>query len=336
MDPGKGVPDKYNGKTIAIKDCFTTSVTFAAAQDTYIIVAPIPGYAYFTATVATGAQPATFTGVPFPTYASNFGNTSNANVPALDETSGFRYSEYRYASLAAGLYPTSNYMNFAGSVSVWKIDVTLGTGAVSIIPDAVPPATVEALWHNAYGLESITSQAPRDNYTESFIKGAFAIATDKTGDFEWQEFKANGAYYTTRDDTSPNYRVLNAASASTSLPGYGNTETIVIKVSSPTGAVNSAILKVWNCLELKPRSDSNIYQFSGVSPQHDPIALEYYAMVKNRIPVAVCASENAWSWERVYKIITTLSGALSVVPGPIGMVAGGVGAIATGIHNLVM
>jgi hypothetical protein len=107
VDPGKGIPDQFHGRTLSIKDCQTTAVSFTANTDTYIVVAPIPGFAYFKAEVPIGGDPTLFVGVPFTTYNTNFGTGTDTDN---------NFSKFRYASLAAGLYPTSNMMQFSGSI----------------------------------------------------------------------------------------------------------------------------------------------------------------------------------------------------------------------------
>lgn len=306
VDPGKGIPDCYNGRTLSIKDCYTTTINFTADNDTYIVVAPVPGYAYFSQSLAIGGQPTSLTGVPFPSYTTNFGDSNSAAMTATYESSNNQFSAFRYASLAVGIYPTSNYMQFSGSISIWKADLNLGTNIAQVNTTGTP-ATVQALYYNLMGLESATTLVPRDSYNESFIKGGYCIATDMTGEFEWNDFKYSNGYLTTADTSSTSFRQLAPSSTSTALTGLGNVQSIIIKVSSSANAVNSAMIRIWNCVELKPRTDSSLFQFSGVSPDHDPLALEMYAHVKNRIPVAVPASENPLSWERVLKIIQDIS-----------------------------
>jgi len=317
VDPGKGIPDRYQGRTLAIKDCYTASINFTAGQDTYIVASPIPGYAYFQSVVASGAQPVTFTGVPFPTYATNFG-TNNA-------TSNF--SKFRYASLAMGLYPTSNLMQFGGSIAAWKVDLALAETAT------VPLTATEQYWSpRLSGAQGITVSPPRDNVTHSFIDGMFSCATDRSGDFDWHDFQRAPNYDAGATGT-PFLQQQSGGAAP--LTGLGNTNTIVYKISSATGAVNSAVLKIWNCVELQPNTNSSLFQFSGISPAHDPVAIEAYNHVKMMLPVAVKAAANASMWQSVLSALSTLFGAGSMVPGPLGVISGGLEKITSGISGLV-
>jgi hypothetical protein len=328
VDPGKGIPDQFHGRTLSIKDCFTTALNFAAGLDTYILIAPVPGYAYFvgTSTTVGGPPPTTFVGVPFPTYETNFGATG------IDSDN--KFSKYRYASLAAGLYPTSNFMQFSGSIQVWRVDLNLAETSTTAVTAVGPPVTTNPnfLQKRIQGLQGVTTLVPRDNYSESFIKGAYTFAFDKTQDFEWQDFVS-----------APTYIQSNAVGASSldfdgthRLTGLGNVNTLVYKISTPVAAVNTALFRVWNCIELQPDTNSSLFQFSGVSPEHDPLAMEMYSNMKMRFPVAMPCSENAKFWENVLRMIRTLSQAGSFIPGPAGLISGGVNTIAEAISHMMM
>lgn len=327
VDPGQGIPDKYSGKTIGIKDCFTSAINFPAGQDTFICIAPVPGYAYFMQSVATGALPTNLVGVRFPSYQTNFGTAVASANPVEMNISNFQ--RFRYASLAAGVYPTSNLMQFAGSISVWKGDINLNvtSGSVLIPPTLTPGTQTGAAFNMLQGGECVSSLVPRDNYTESFIKGAYSMALDRTGEFDWTNFWWDTAY---NDYFAPNQLSFTQADTASPLPGWGNMETIIIKVSAPTGAVDSANLKIWNCLEMQVNTSSNLYQFAGTSPPLDELALETYSRIRNELPVAVPCADNAGFWRRVLGIIRGVAGFASVIPGPIGLIGQGV----SGLYNM--
>jgi hypothetical protein len=328
VDPGKGIPDQFHGRTLAIKDCFTTSFNFAPLTDTYILVAPIPGYAYFMVEVPVGGAPTNFVGVPFPTYKTNFGDGT---------TTDLNFSKFRYASLAAGLYPTSNFMQFAGSVQVWRTDLNLSENSRdAVITSGIPDVVRPFLQKRIVGMQSVTTLAPRDNYSESFIKGAYSFGFDKSQDFEWNDFVSAPEYVEQDGGTPLTVRRLVASSALTRLTGLGNVNTLVFKISTPGGAVNSAMFRVWNCIELQPNTDSSLFQFSGVSPPHDPLALEAYHQLKMRFPVAMPCAENAKFWETVLRVLQQISKVGMLLPGPAGVMAGGLSTIVDSIAGLVI
>nr|WPR18562.1 MAG: peptidase A6 family protein [Chemarfal virus 238] len=329
VDPGKGIPDQFHGRTLSIKDCFTTAVSFAPGTDTYIIQAPVPGYAYFKAQVPIGTDPLKFTGVPFPSYETNFG-TGSATTN--------KFSKFRYASLASGIYPTSNMMQFSGSIQVWRVDLNLAEQLqTSAVVGAVDASLVGK---RIQGMQGIVSLAPRDNYSDSFIKGAYTFAFDKSQDFTWQDFVAASDYCEigTVVPVAATTRQLiaeNIAGNLKRLTGLGNTNTIVYKVSTPTGAVNTAILRFWNCVELQPDTNSALFQFSGISPPHDPVALELYHNLKMRFPVAVPCSENSKFWDTVLRAIEQASKIGMLFPGPLGVISGGINTVAGTIQGMM-
>lgn len=327
VDPGKGIPDQFHGRTLSIKDCFTTSLSFTPGEDTYILIAPVPGYAYFIGSSASvgGAPPTTWTGVPFPTYETNFGATGN--------DSQNKFSKFRYASLAAGLYPTSNFMQFSGSIQVWRVDLNLAETLRDAITATGTPNTTEAfVAKRIQGLQGITTLVPRDNYSNSFIQGAYTFAFDKTQDFEWQDFVSGSAF---KEINTPGSNQL-LWDGTHNLTGLGNVNTLVYKISTPSAAVNTALFRVWNCIELQPDTNSGLFQFSGVSPPHDAIAMEMYSNLKMRFPVAVPCAENAKFWENVLRMIRTLSQAGSFLPGPIGTISGGIQTISDAIGGMLL
>jgi hypothetical protein len=326
VDPGKGIPDQFHGRTLSIKDCFTTSLTFTPGEDTYILVAPVPGYAYFIGNSATvgGAPPSQWVGVPFPTFETNFGTGTDTQN---------KFSKFRYASAAAGLYPTSNFMQFSGSLQVWRIDLNLAENLRdALIGTGSPNPAEQFVQKRIQGLQGVTTLVPRDNYSESFIKGGYTFAFDKTQDFEWQDF-VSGTDFLESNAAGSNRLTYDGSHR---LTGLGNTNTLVYKVSTPAGAVNTALFRVWNCIELQPDTNSGLFQFSGVSPEYDPIAMEMYHNMKMRFPVAVPCVENAKFWENVLRMIRTISQAGSFLPGPAGVISGGISTIAEAIGGLVL
>jgi len=118
--------------------------------------------------------------------------------------------------------------------------------------------------------------------------------------------------------------------------GMGDTDAIIIKISNADGATNSFVLKVWACVEYRVQTSSPLYRYAGSSPEHDPVAMDIYRKVAQRIPLAVVCAENAKFWEFVSRVIRNITGALSYVPGPVGMIAQGVGAVTSGIDALML
>ena len=317
-DPGKGIPDRFEGKVVTRKDVLNQSINFTANRDTFILIAPTPGVAYWIADVPAGTFPVsttTFNAVNYPGFTSMFGTAAAARSDQV--------SSFRYASMNVGIYPTSNLMQFAGSITVWKCPVKMSNVQ---FPVATTPAT-SALVHTLVGLDGVLAVGP-DNFSESFIKGVFSQSVCNEPDFEFSDIlegiqtlpPANVTVATSGQPFS-----LSAGSESVSgIVGWGNMDTIVIRVSAPTGAVNSAILKTWACLEYRPNPNAMLYQFGHDSPPCDDVALQEYRTVARSLPVAVIAAQNATMWERVKSILKSSLAMASNIPGPIGVAASGI------------
>lgn len=329
-DPGKGIPDRFEGKVVSRKDVLNQSVSFAAGKDTFILIAPTPGIAYWTTTVDPGQFPSSaseFTCVNYPGFQSMFGARAGNRSDQV--------SSFRYASMNVGIYPTSNMMQFAGSITVWKCPIKLSSVQ---FPVATTPAT-SSLVHTLVGLDGVLAVGP-DNFSESFIKGTFSQSVCNEPDFEFSDIlegvqtlpPSNVAIGTTGQPFT-----LTAGDESQSgIVGWGNMDTIVIRVSAPAGAVNSAILKAWSCIEYRPNPNAMLYQFGHDSPPLDEVALQEYRTVSKSLPVAVIAAQNASMWERVKSIIKSSLAFAGNIPGPIGVAASGISGLSTLFEGLGM
>nr|3LOB_A Chain A, Coat protein beta [Flock House virus]3LOB_B Chain B, Coat protein beta [Flock House virus]3LOB_C Chain C, Coat protein beta [Flock House virus] len=285
-DPGKGIPDRFEGKVVSRKDVLNQSISFTAGQDTFILIAPTPGVAYWSASVPAGTFPTsatTFNPVNYPGFTSMFGTTSTSRSNQV--------SSFRYASMNVGIYPTSNLMQFAGSITVWKCPVKLSTVQ---FPVATDPAT-SSLVHTLVGLNGVLAVGP-DNFSESFIKGVFSQSACNEPNFQFndilQGIQTLPPANVSLGSTGQPFTMDSGAEATSGVVGWGNMDTIVIRVSAPEGAVNSAILKAWSCIEYRPNPNAMLYQFGHDSPPLDEVALQEYRTVARSLPVAVIAAQN--------------------------------------------
>jgi len=356
VDAGRGIPDMFDGRTVMIKDCNTLTVSAPAGKDTYIVKAPVPGYSIFKQSVAVGAQPTSLVGTVSNTYEQNYGNGS----PKQNN-----YSNFRFASGGIGVYPTMNYMSFNGSISTWKADLhfedNLITGVTQVDTGEVqtPEYTKETVGgtanvmvstgeltqavltsatyddsivqRNVAGLQSINPLPPRDNYTESIIKGMFTVVTNNKSDFEWANFCDADSYVATDGDSST---CALTSDGTHPLKGLGCLQTSVTKITNNSTEDATLIVKEWSCLEMQPNTNSLTYSFSGKSPKYDPIALEMYNVIKDNLPVAVPCAQNSSFWERVLAIMRNVGRVGSFLPGPFGAVGTGIEMISEGLQNV--
>lgn len=330
-DPGKGIPDDFQGKVLVKKHVLTQAITFTPAKQTVLLVAPIPGMAFWKTEVDINASfgGTTLSGTAYPGFTQLFG-ASAANLAS-------NVTAFRFASMAVGVYPTSNQMQFAGSIQVFKIPLkTVLNNFTKPIP-TTPATDLAVTTRIVSGLEGLDS-IPADNFSGSFIDGAFSQSTCNEPEFEFRpivegfnQIPASGVTLA----QAGQFATLSSG-ATGAFTGLGDMDAIVVLVGTPTGAVNTAVVKVWSCVEYRPNTNSTLYEFAGDSPARDPIALDAYRAIAREIPVAVRADQNATFWERVKRMLGAGLNFASSLPGPVGQVATGVRGLADAIHSMLI
>lgn len=312
------------------KDVFTNTLNFTVNVDTFILVMPTPGVAYWSCTVPVGTFPTQST-VWTPTHNASFttlfGTATDQAVDApVDPVErGTNVTKFRYASNVCEITPTSNFTQFAGSITVWKVPITVldsvqttGTGA----------AQVSTVQKSLVGVEGLTRVSP-DNKPFKFLDGAFSMAVNTQPDWDFSPILSG----VTRIPSIGQ----NAATNTTwgqfqgDFIGLGSLQSLVFRVSTPTGAVNASIIKVWSCVEYQPSPGSAFYEFAGTTPTFDPLALKLYRDIALKIPVAVTVMENEGFWsDKVMPALKASLNALRIVGGVVPQV----GAAMTGIDAL--
>jgi len=313
VDPGEGIPDRFDGKVLPMKHVLNSTVTFTAGNDTYLLVLPTPGVAYWTCSVAAGTSLSgqTFTNVNYPGVFGNlFGNTSG-------NTDNY-VSAYRYASTCIELISTSNMQQYAGSISTWKFKVGLSTNHINVTAPTIPPLVFTTLNRTITGLDSVLNIGA-DNFARSFTDGVCVTAACDQSDFPFYPMLCGeNSLGGTVAGNVVNMPIELSCPVLGWIAGCDGMDAIMIKVSVPTGATDAAIVKNWACVEYRPTSFSWYEQFAKKSPEYDPVALEMYRKIASSMPVAVTSAENGKLWETVKKFIGTALSAASYVPGPIG------------------
>lgn len=314
---GHGVPDTYNGRILAKKYQSNITQSFPADEHYWLLVAPAPGimYAHCTTTGTVAPGQAGVTGS---------GHWQLVSYPGILDVTAF--NAFRIISNSVEIIPTSNMMQFGGSITVWKTNLVLSSEQFDNATP--PPSTYYKLVLK--GLASIAAAPPASNTTMSFIDGCFSQAFNQEPDWQFsgalRSSTGNGMRVLPDSDTSA-FNYGNGAD-SPLIRGFGTLESIVVKISSGAGAVNNAIIKTWQCVEYQAAPNSVLYSFATRSPDYDPVALSAYREVARSLPVAVTKRENANMWQRVLNILRMGSSLVSNVGGPIGLAAGLVGKFA--------
>jgi hypothetical protein len=335
-DPGQGIPDAFEGKTLVRKDVTTNSLSVTGpvgGNETFILVAPTPGIAYWSTTIAgSGNFPtaaSTWSPVYVPGFSTLFGTagTTGANSRAT------QVSAFRYASQNVGVYPNSNLMQFAGAITVWKIPLRLVQSNYSVTIPTTVPQTIQQLGWVLNGLDGTSIVSP-DNYVGTFIEGCFSQTACNEPEFEFNpiiEGLATLPVLGTSGNPNNQFGQLNG-----DVLGVGSMDGIIIRLSSPASAINSMIVKTWSCIEYRVNPNSALFQSAKDSPPLDSIALAAYRQVAKEIPVAVPYHMNSNFWNRVQSILGKVISGASMLPGPIGDVARGVGATTRALQGLWM
>jgi hypothetical protein len=334
-DPGEGIPDRFEGKTLMRKDQLTSAQTFTPNKTTWILVLPTPGKALWSCVTNLGVVPSAtdeFTAVDFPGALELFPNTSTSNFAK-------NVTEFRYASMAFGIYPTSNMMQYGGAISVWKAPIKWSSTDIARTINTDPPQVVDVTQATINGLTSV-HKISRDNFSTGFNNGMYAVSTAEDEDFPFWPIRAGYGIsmppsHTTPAEADMPFR-LAAGSGQCGIVGCDGMQSIIIRVDTPENAVNAAVLKSWACVEYKVTSDTIFEQFARVSAPYDPVALLQYRKIANELPVAVRACDNATMWERVKQFLAISLQVASYVPGPVGQVAGHVQGLAELLANLGM
>lgn len=319
-----GVPDRFAGKSSAYKHRSVGSVNFAPNRDTYFLLCPIPGYAYFTADVAAGTPilaNTVWTGVKYSDYNALF----LAN-PAVAFSANGIVQKFRFVSNHFEMVPTTNANTWTGSVQAYKLPVQFQLEENSTI--------VATNW-GISGLEG-TNANNADMYTGPYNLGTYVGAFNK-GSEAWEFSPVIDGLLTVPAVLAP-YDFCQLDGAGNALPGFDNAfETVCIKISGVgANALNSAIIKTWACVEYQFTPGSAMYSMQNLKCMEDKVALDLYRRVILELPTGVSYYDNANFWQRVLAIIKTISGGLSFVPGPYGMVASGVNTVARGIESLTL
>jgi len=329
VDPGQGIPDDYDGLALMRKNVYINSVAFTANKDTWMLVMPTPGIAYWTCETAVGAFPiqsTAWTPVYDQSFASLFGTPTNqgASFPTDPVERDSNVVKYRYASNAIEVTPTSNFTQAAGSITVWK--ATISQNQMVRHPTSTTTNTEFAL----VGADSVARVAP-NNKPFKFMDGCFSMAVNTEPTFDFKPI-LNGVLRIppVGSDASSNSTF---GQFQGDFVGFGDLQTVVVRISSPAGAVNAALVKVWSCLEYQPNVKSAYYEFAGTSPPKDELALTAYRSVALKIPVAVAVAENDGFWQdRVMPLLRGIwSGfrAVGTVVPQVGMAVSGVDALAS-------
>lgn len=319
----RGVPDKFEGRSLVKKHRLISPTTVAASVDTYYILAPVPGMAFFRATVAANSPilPSTvFTGVPYSDFQQLFSLTEGRDAADI-------VTKFRFVSNHFELVPTVNAMTWTGNVQSWKMPLSIQVRTILGASSA----------NNLYSVSGLNgcNSTQSDQYTGPFNLGVYTAAYSTGSQFTFNPIIENQLSLP-NSIAAGDFGQLNTTQ-NFCIPGLDSQfDSLVVKISGVgDNATNTAIIKTWACVEYQVLPNTTLYEYTSISPC-DELAIQIYKQIINELPVGVAFVDNENFWRRVLDIIRRTTGALSVIPGPYGAAFGGANAIASAIQDLTM
>lgn len=321
----QGIPDKYTGRTLPKMFRKVTGITIPS-DDFYVIVPPVPGFSHIEHDAV--ANPLIASSIltlrAYSDHSSLFGPSS--------QTVADQVTAFRYMSQLAELVPTTNATSWSGHISTYKVPLKSSTLAHRTTVVTGPLITDLTRINPNYiainGGEGITATST-DQYTAPSNLGMFAAATSDNNDFIFTDITEGSDVWNSADNTvgiqlpGTHFKYLGRdenGSLAAGLTGWGELDTIVIRVQGAAG--NTFILKTWAAIEFQVLASSALYQYSRLSPSHDPAALAAYRSFVIHSPVAVSYYENANFWTTLLNAATTVTGMGTMLPGGWGAASG--------------
>lgn len=322
-----GIPDGSNIKTVCVKHYYSNSVSHISGSDYYYLLLPIPGYAYFTATVSAGAgitATTVFTGVTFNEFSNMFGFTSLANANVL--------SAFRFVSQHIEIIPAVNQMSWSGMIRATKLPIR--------IMEKTDGAATANLRLTLVGLNSGDNSSNLGyigNYNAGLYSGNYRQDFSSSFNDLFEVVTAvPGQVDASQDFGQLQSPTLSGQTIACGITGFDrDMESLMVKISGVGPNAESSIFRAWACVEYLPQSGTLLERFSSF-PVRDQLALDLYNDIIRELPVGVTYLDNENFWKRVLDIVKRVSGTLSILPGPYGMLASGVNSVATGIGSLTM
>lgn len=310
-----GVPDDFGGRSLALKHRLVGSTTFPAAFDAYLVQIPVPGVAYYVASVAAGAGIVANT-VFTPVYYSDFSSI----FPSATELNR-NTTKFRMVSNHIEVVNTTNNNTWTGNIQCFKVPLQSFT--------QTPAVPTNASYLGISGLRALNS-TNEDMYSGAFNFGVYSGAFNRGAKFDF--FPILGE--------QTNLPAVLTASDFGQLAGFitgfdNNMETTVVKISGVTGATNTAIIRAWSCVEYQFSPGNAMYIAQQMHTECDKLALEIYKKVAIELPAGVSALDNENFWERVLGIIAKMGMTGAVLPGPYGLASGSVGGLALAMKQML-
>jgi len=311
----QGIPDAYRGQSLLKKHRYNGNTIFTSSSDYYIILAPVPGVAYFTYATAQNVPPAALTSS---WVAVNYSDFSTL-FPSAGQTTDI-VNSFRAVSNHIELICTQNQMSWSGSIQAWRLPLRI-----------VISSDITSHFVNEYTITGLagTTSTNSNRYVGNFFDGFFGGCYNAASTFGFTPILENQTSIPINVQTSD----FGQLAGSNYLTGLANDfDSLVVRISGMS-ANQTAIIRTWACYEYTVNPQASVYEYCTVSPPEDHTALAAYRELALALPLGVPASMNADFWKRVLAILRTITGAAAFLPGPYGTIARGANLITTGISS---
>jgi len=314
-----GIPDQYSGRVLTKR--YETTMNLGSlpglisGNDLFLYSSNVPGVAFFWSQRSAGSLSA------MPWKAVVYPDTTTLLPTDFADTN---VQAFRFASSQIEIVPLVNEMTWTGSIQVFR-------GTLNIIEGNVPVVGAvggTSLRYSLIGDDIVNSVKPEA--VCSFNEGAYSVArnTDSTYPFHpiRSTLKFNDFFETSINASRGSFLQTTAESAS--CPGFGTSQTVMYKIPAWSATTNIGLLRAWACVEYQVNATSSLYDYSHMSPQHDPLALELYNEFVKSMPSCVPYKQNANFWKRFLDWVDRLGPAVSTA-------AGGIRTISNAVESLL-
>jgi len=267
-----GIPDGQNEKVLMQSFRMNTNLVVPPHKKMFVVQVPIVGHAYSVCLVNEGnsfeatnhLEPIIYDG-----YLQLFGQKNAGTVHLKDATANI-VTRVRLASNSFELVPTTNEMNWYGSIKAFKTKVQQSTF------QADTGATVQLLT----GLEALNATGV-DMYVAPSNMGVFMNGYNNAKEWNRTDVKPGiSAYPQGGAVTTDFYGFYDNVIVDGADVGVGPVipefETNVVVVENPSDTPQTFIVRTWQCAECSPVVNTLLYAYAKDSAPLDELALQIY------------------------------------------------------------
>lgn len=269
-DAFAGLPDAHRGLVLRKHHRYTNGLVAPAGSDIYLLLAPVPGIAFFSTSMPAGQIPnsgLSFLGTAYSDYTTMF--------PAADTVADV-VNSFRFVSNRISISNTGNETSWSGALTAFRLPVKVL---------AKPDASTQVMTYAVTGLNGVISTSAH-LYSGNVRDGLLAQARNLDGDYPFSNIlEGTGSAVPPFVGPSDWGQLI---SGQQGFPGFDNAmECICIRLTgASTTVANTLIVQTSAVVEYTANPTSSVYDYQVQSPPHDANAIRRYRDVQERLPVA--------------------------------------------------